>query len=103
MLANEVPIFDTQKNTFYKLNKKTKEKSDLTSFSQISAIQILNYVNTHRRFGTPTTYTNAYELNLVLEDKRVNIEANSDYKEIQKNARRISRLINVPIVEVKKS
>ncbi len=109
ILKNEMLVFDTQRNMFYRFNKKSKKKSDLTSFSKINAIQILHFVHTTTHTDTDDdgfdnsykTYTDAYELNLVLENKRINVEANSDYKEIQKNARKISKLLNVPIVEVK--
>ena len=108
-LDDEMLVFDTQRNIFYRLNKKSKKKSDLTSFSKINAIQILHFIHTTTHTDTDDdgfddsyeTHTDAYELNLVLENKRINVEANSDYKEIRKNARRVSRLLNVPIVEVK--
>ncbi len=110
ILQNEMLVFDTHRNIFYRLNKKSKKKSDLISFSKINSIQILHFIHTTTHSDTDDdgfddsyeTHTDAYELNLVLENKRINIEANSDYKEIQKNARRVSKLINVPIVEVKK-
>ena len=108
---NESFVFDTQRNIFYRFNKKSKEKSDVTSFSKINAIQILHFIHTTTHTDSDddgfddsyTTETEAYEINLVLDNRRINIEANSDYKEIQKNARKISRLINVPIVEDGKS
>jgi len=101
-LKNTILVFDTQKEAFYKLDKKTKKKSDVISFSKIEAIQLLHFIYVSSDDDN-TTYTDAYELNLVLTNSRFNIEANSNYKEIQKNSRTISKLIGVPIVEVKKS
>ena len=99
-LKNTILVFDTQKEAFYKLDKKTKKKSDFISFSKIEAIQLLHfeYISSNDDY---TTYNDAYELNLVLANRRVNIEANSDYTAIKKNTQKISKLIGVPIVEVK--
>jgi len=107
-IGNEILTFDTQRKVFYKLHKKTKKKSDITSLSKIKAIQILHYVHISTHTDTDDdgfddsyeTYDDAYELNLVLENRRISIEANSDYKAIKKNAQTISKLIDVPIVEV---
>jgi len=99
-LKNTILVFDTQKEAFYKLDKKTKKKSDFISFSKIEAIQLLHYEHISSD-DNDTTYTDAYELNLVLASNRFNIEANSNYKAIRENARKVSNLLNVPIVEVK--
>ena len=109
-LKNIVLIFDTKENQFYRFNKKNKEKSDVTSFTRITAIQILHYIHTTTHSDDDDdgfndsyeTHDDAYELNLVLENSRINIEANSDYKSIQKHARRVARLLDVAIVEVEK-
>jgi len=108
MIGNEILTFDTQRKVFYKLHKKTKKKSDLITFSRIEAIQLLHYVETTTHTDNDDdgfddsyeTYDDAYELNLVLENRRISIEANSDYEAIKKNARKVSNLLNVPIVEV---
>ena len=48
------------------------------------------------------TYIDAYELNLVLRNRRVNIVAHSDYKSMKKDARKLARLLNVSVEESKR-
>ena len=96
IFRNQMFIFDTQENIFYKFNKKSKETSDKVPFSQISSIQILHYKeeSSNEDFDT---YRDAYELNLVLKNRRVNVITHSDYKSIQKDAQRLGKLLNVQI------
>jgi len=96
MFKNQMLIFDTQEKLFYKFNKKSKETSDKVPFSQINSIQILHYKeqSSNEDFDT---YRDAYELNLVLKNRRVNVITHSDYKSIQKDAQRLGKLLNVQI------
>ena len=103
---NQILIFDTKKSEFYKLNKKSQERSEEIAFSTIEAIQILHYIeessNSNDDDGIDTyTYINAYELNLVLPHKRVNLVAHSNYKHIKKDARKLARLLDIEIIESK--
>ena len=94
MFQNQMLIFDSKKKLFYRFNKATKEKSDETDLSKIDAIQILHY----QEQSTDQDYnSDAYELNLVLKNKRINVITHSDHDAIKEDAQRLGRLLNVPI------
>ena len=99
-LKNQIMIFDNRENIFYKFNKNSKQKSEELPFSKIDSIQILHYKELSESSESSTS-TDAYELNLVSKNKRVNIIAHSDHKAIQKDARRLARLLKVSIVNSK--
>jgi hypothetical protein len=92
---NQVLIFNTNKNEFYKLNKKSQERSENIPFKNIEALQLLHYTEV----SSDNYNRDAYELNLILKNRRVNLVAHSDYKRIKKDAKELSHLLGVPIKE----
>ena len=102
---NQMFIFSTQENKFYKFNKKSQERSEEIAFSTIEAIQLLYYIEESSNSNDEDdvdrySYIDAYELNLVLKNRRVNIVAHSDYKSMKKDADRLAHLLNVSVEEV---
>ena len=101
LLEDQILMFDTEKNAFYILSKKTKEITEFTPFSKIDSIQVLEYEEYSRDEDDYTTYSTTYELNLLGRNRKIHIESNSNYKDIQKNARRLARVMDKPILNDK--